>query len=122
MPNESELLMVQNVAHLVRAETRAVGSSMAFCGVVAVGGQLLVNRFANRSKDPEDENNGSWLRSKWSPLKKMSDDEYRHTMDEKILRVDADIALIDDRIAHLKNVQANNVPGESPWTDRTTTK
>lgn len=82
-----------------------MGPSLVFCGVAAVGGQLIVNHFENRQAKAkakaEDEDN-SWFSSKWSLLKKLTDEEYVHMMGEKILRVEADIALIDDRIAQLK--------------------
>lgn len=78
-----------------------MGPSLIFCGVAAVGGQLVANHFASRQKKAKDEDD-SWLGSKWSPLKKLTDEEYISMMDEKILRVDADIALIDDKIAQLR--------------------
>lgn len=65
------------------------------------GGQMIVNRMATREPKVKDEND-SWFRSKWSPLKKLTDAEYIDLMEEKILRVDADIALVDDRIADLR--------------------
>lgn len=61
----------------------------------------MANRLATRQPKIKDENE-SWFRSKWSPLKKLTDEEYVDMMSEKILRVEADIALIDDRIAELR--------------------
>jgi hypothetical protein len=37
-----------------------------------------------------------------NPLKKLTDEEYIDMMKEKILKVEVDIALIDDRIAELR--------------------
>lgn len=79
-----------------------MGSSLIFCGVAAVGGQLVANHFTSRQEKAKEAEDGSWLGSKWSPLKKLTDEEYISMMDEKILRVDADIALIDDKIAQLR--------------------
>ena len=42
-----------------------------------------------------------WFSSKWSPLRKLSDDEYEDFMSEKMLKVEAQIALIDDKMAEL---------------------
>lgn len=85
-----------------------MGPSLVFCGVAAVGGQFIVNHFANRQGRVKDEDaDDSWFGSKWSPLKKLTDEEYVDMMGEKILRVEADIALIDDRIAQLKASQGN---------------
>ncbi|KAF4337376.1 hypothetical protein FBEOM_8760 [Fusarium beomiforme] len=67
---------------------------------VGAGGQMIANRMAARKPKVDDENESFWTR--WSPLKKLTDQEYRDMMSEKMLRIDADIALIDDRIAELR--------------------
>lgn len=85
---------------------RGLASSVVFCSVATSGGQLLLNTFTGRKRKPEaDLEDGHWLGGRYSPLKQLSDEEYIHMMDEKILRVDADIALIDDRIKDLKQKQ-----------------
>lgn len=40
--------------------------------------------------------------SKWIPLRTLSDQEYRGMLDEKLLSVEAEIALIDDKIQELE--------------------
>lgn len=65
---------------------------------------MVANHWATREVKDKGEND-SWLRSKWSPLKKLTDDEYLDMMSEKMLRVEADIALIDDRIAELRDAE-----------------
>ncbi|KAH0538412.1 hypothetical protein FGG08_005012 [Glutinoglossum americanum] len=42
------------------------------------------------------------LNSKWSPVKPLSDKEYEQMLEEKLLRLNAEIALIDEDIAILK--------------------
>ncbi|KAI9785375.1 MAG: hypothetical protein M1839_000394 [Geoglossum umbratile] len=42
------------------------------------------------------------LSSRWSPVKALSDKEYEQVLEEKLLRLDAEIALIDEDIAKLK--------------------
>lgn len=42
------------------------------------------------------------FRSRWSPVKLLSDDEYEKMLQEKVLRIDAEISLIDERIGVLK--------------------
>jgi hypothetical protein len=37
-------------------------------------------------------------KSKWSPMQVLSDDDYENMMQEKLLRVEAQIAVIDDKI------------------------
>jgi hypothetical protein len=44
-------------------------------------------------------------KSKWSPMSILTDEEYEKMMGERLLRVEADIALIDDKIEGLKKQQ-----------------
>ena len=62
---------------------------------------MAVNHYNARSPKEQDEND-SWLLSKWTPLKKLTDKEYEDLMGEKILKIEADIALIDDRMTDLR--------------------
>ncbi|KAH1485499.1 hypothetical protein KXW28_005269 [Aspergillus fumigatus] len=45
--------------------------------------------------------------SKWIPLKTLSDDEYRGILGEKLLSIEAEIAIIDEKIEELEKVKAN---------------
>jgi hypothetical protein len=51
----------------------------------------------------------NWLqraaKSKWSPMSVITDDDYERMLNEKLLVVEADIALIDDKIAEFKKMQ-----------------
>lgn len=44
---------------------------------------------------------------KWSPLKELADDEYENILKEKLLKIETEVALIDDRIGELRKEQAN---------------
>ncbi|KAI1340455.1 hypothetical protein F5Y15DRAFT_40315 [Xylariaceae sp. FL0016] len=44
----------------------------------------------------------SWVDSKWSPLKRLSDKDYAMMVEEKLLRLDAEIAIINENIESLK--------------------
>ncbi|KAF2681524.1 hypothetical protein K458DRAFT_371967 [Lentithecium fluviatile CBS 122367] len=44
-------------------------------------------------------------KSKWIPLKSLTDEEYEQIMGERLLRVEADIALIEDKIQELRKQQ-----------------
>ncbi|RFU75855.1 beta-ketoacyl synthase [Trichoderma arundinaceum] len=96
-----------SAAGAVAGLIRKILPAMAVWGVVGAGGQMIANGMSNRKPKVRDEND-SWLRSRWSPLKKLTDQEYIDMMDEKILRVDADIALIDDRIAELRAIEQSS--------------
>ena len=42
--------------------------------------------------------------SKWAPFKVLSDDEYEVMLREKLLRVNAELAIIDEKIEKLREV------------------
>jgi hypothetical protein len=42
------------------------------------------------------------MKSKYSPVKHLTDEEYKKVLQDKLLRVDAEIAVLDDDIAALK--------------------
>ena len=54
----------------------------------------------------EKEEKKSWLqrmgKSKWSPMRALTEDEYEEMMKERILKVDVEIALLKDKIEALK--------------------
>ncbi|KAF4500350.1 hypothetical protein FAGAP_3441 [Fusarium agapanthi] len=88
-----------SVGGLIRGPKNILPAMLVFT-TVGAGGQMIANRMATRKPKVHDEKESFW--SRWSPLKKLTDQEYRDMMSEKMLRIDADIALIDDRIAELK--------------------
>lgn len=45
--------------------------------------------------------------SKWIPLKSLSDDDYRRILNEKMLSIEAEIALVDEKIGELEASKAN---------------
>ncbi|KAK1237911.1 hypothetical protein MKX08_002490 [Trichoderma sp. CBMAI-0020] len=90
------------VAGLIRGPGKIL-PAMVMWGVLGAGGQMVANGLSNRKPKVKNEND-SWFRSKWSPLKKLTDQEYIDMMEEKILRVEADIALIDERITELRSI------------------
>lgn len=85
--------------------TRPGGPRNIFPGAVVftifgAAGQGFANK-AQQWKAAEGEGSG-WFTSKWSPLRKLSDEEYERFMSEKMLKVEAEIALIDDKVAELR--------------------
>ncbi|KAI1752427.1 hypothetical protein F4782DRAFT_501844 [Xylaria castorea] len=61
----------------------------------------------------DDKPKTSWLDSKWSPVQRLSDKDYMDKIEEKILRLDSEIAIIDDNIAALKPPQSSVASIES---------
>ena len=51
------------------------------------------------------ERKGFWNRvadMEWSPMKRLSDEEYGNMLKERVLRVEADIALVDEELEKLR--------------------
>jgi ketopantoate reductase len=66
-------------------------------------GQYIYNyRDARPQPTKEETVKNSWLNSRWSPVKVLTDTEYDEMLQEKKLRLDARIALIDENIAVLR--------------------
>lgn len=55
----------------------------------------------------------SWLDSKWSPVTRLSDEDYEKALQGKLLRIEADIALIDDDIQALRSPEKGRVGGKN---------
>ncbi|KAI9726540.1 MAG: hypothetical protein M1834_008982 [Cirrosporium novae-zelandiae] len=66
---------------------------------------------AVRSKAEDEGTAKSFLmrlgESKWVPFKVLTDEEYEETLQEKLLRIDTEIALIDSEISNLRNETKN---------------
>lgn len=41
---------------------------------------------------------------KWSPLTKLSDEQYVHILGERLLRIDAEIALVEEEIERVRSL------------------
>ncbi|KAK2776987.1 hypothetical protein FQN53_002453 [Emmonsiellopsis sp. PD_33] len=48
------------------------------------------------------------LESRWLPLRPLSDEQYMSMLDEKLLGINAEIAIIDEKIEALRNVEASS--------------
>lgn len=91
---------------------------MVLWGVIGAGGQVIANRFQVKDKS---KNETSFLGS-WSPLKKLSDQEYLDMLDDKVLKVEVDIALIDDKIADLRKQEQRAAAAVAATTTTTSPK
>lgn len=92
----------------------------ALCTLLGAAGQYSYNRSEARSMDQssQDENaeKHPWLNSKFSPMKVLTDQEYNVMLQEKLLNVNAQIALIDESIEALRKQEkedASRVTEES---------
>ncbi|KAJ4290593.1 hypothetical protein N0V90_010811 [Kalmusia sp. IMI 367209] len=51
-------------------------------------------------------------KSRWSPMKALSDEEYQRLMDEKLLRVETEIAIVDEKIEELRKKQRGELEAQ----------
>ncbi|BDD55255.1 hypothetical protein MPDQ_001727 [Monascus purpureus] len=118
-----------------RAYTSAFSGGIAGGGVTKLmGGRLvpglvifsLLGYLGQRSYNAIDrwqmerENNPSvplaqrMAASKWIPIKSLSDDEYRAILTEKALSIEAEIAIIDEKIEELQKYRSNGLKTAPP--------
>ncbi|KAJ4304271.1 hypothetical protein N0V88_001884 [Collariella sp. IMI 366227] len=65
------------------------------------GGQAIANwRAAKAANAPPSTGQGFW--SRWSPIKALTDEDYVNLLEDKLLRVEADIAIVDEHIKELR--------------------
>ncbi|TGJ84420.1 hypothetical protein E0Z10_g4360 [Xylaria hypoxylon] len=83
---------------------------MLFFGTLGAGSSYLSQLTQGTESGPKT----SWLDSKWSPMQPLSDQDYIDKVEEKILRLDAEIAIIDENIASLKASSQSPDPSTEP--------
>lgn len=71
--------------------------------LLGAGGQLASNSWSGSETSPKK--TSSWFTSKWSPMTKLSDEDYKAMLEDKILRVEADLAILDENRAALVSEQ-----------------
>ena len=73
--------------------------------IFGAGTQGLIS-YLSRGPSPESVNKAPLLqriaRSKWSPMKILSDEEYLAMLEQKLSRVDAEVAVMDEKIRALR--------------------
>lgn len=79
-------------------------------------GQALYNmadaRNIELAKATSNDKQKSWLDSKWSPVKVLSVQEYEEILREKLLRVNAQISLVDESMEALRLEQEREAAAE----------
>lgn len=81
---------------------------MLFFGVAGALGQKLYDSRQAATPEEADKNlKNSWMNAKWSPVKVLTDDEYENLLREKMLRVSADIAILDESIEAVRKEAAD---------------
>lgn len=87
---------------------RNILPAVAVFSIFGATGQAVVNALPSSTHAaPEDsKSKSSWLDSKWSPVTPMTDTEYATFIEEKILKLDVEVSMVDDQLAALKERKA----------------
>ncbi|EMC98082.1 hypothetical protein BAUCODRAFT_22919 [Baudoinia panamericana UAMH 10762] len=121
---QSRFAIGQSPRDCTKASTVAGGVSGGIIGLVTRGrrnllpgmlvwsllgctGQLAYNRFS--TADQKQPTEGFWTRlakQSWTPVKFMTNEEYAEVLRERVLKLDAEIAVLDDKISELKSEEA----------------
>jgi len=70
--------------------------------LLGAGGQAVANIRTKAAEEDRDAPKKGFLHSKWSPVTPLTDKDYEHYLEEKLLRVEAEIAIVDDSIRELR--------------------
>ena len=89
---------------------------MALFSLLGAGGQVMANAAGTRGSASYDSSRPreGWLHSKWSPLKPLTDEQYKALLQEKLLRLDAEIALLDGDIELLRGAGRSKTEEQQP--------
>lgn len=93
---------------LMRGRSNVLPGALMF-SLFGFAGQAAYNSFTARTATaPKESKPGFWRRmsdKSWSPITVMTDEQYVDLLKEKMLKVDVEIAIVDDRIAALRKEQ-----------------
>ncbi|KAI6245655.1 hypothetical protein HI914_05933 [Erysiphe necator] len=90
---------------ILRGRKNVIPGAVMFA-ILMTTGQFLFNKLEQRDLRhiPRDSDNFySWMRSKWLPLRFMSDEEYETILKKQLCVIKAEIALIDKKIQAIQN-------------------
>lgn len=70
--------------------------------ILGASGQAAANWRSSSTSPDSSKKSSSYIPSDWRPFKKLTDKEYAEMLEEKLLRVEAEIAILDDNINELR--------------------
>lgn len=97
------------VGLLLRGPRSILPGAIVF-SLLGAGGQLASNVWSRF--EPSTKKTSSWFTSKWSPMTKLSDEQYKEMLEERILRLEADLAILDENRAALVAEQESRAKAE----------
>jgi len=81
-----------------------------------MGAQLGINAFGDRASDLQAGSLSKRLAA-WSPMKPLTDEEYEKILQQKLLKVEVEISFVEDQIAELRRLRAQQQEPASASTD-----
>ncbi|PSR78449.1 hypothetical protein BD289DRAFT_122469 [Coniella lustricola] len=100
------------VAGILRGPRNILPAALMF-SLLGAGGQFAVNKRTGAGDAVPRDEASSWLNFRFSPMKKLTDAEYEHMLSEKLLVLEAEIAIVEDSIAELKAQKLQQEAGTS---------
>ncbi|ERT01228.1 hypothetical protein HMPREF1624_02470 [Sporothrix schenckii ATCC 58251] len=80
---------------------RNILPAVAIFSIFGASGQAVLNAMSTGAT-PDAKSKSDWLASKWSPVTPMTDTEYATFIQDKILKLDVEVSMIDDQLAALR--------------------
>ena len=127
-PDDAEKLRASVIAGAVAGGTTGLlfmGRSNFLPGIVMFalfggGGQMAVSRWGAGDEEEEGHDQTArrgrawrWLGERsWVPFRMLGDEEYAGMLREKMMRVDAEVELLDEKLAALEKEEKEQQPGE----------
>ncbi|KAL1897109.1 hypothetical protein Sste5346_004314 [Sporothrix stenoceras] len=85
---------------------RNILPAIAVFSIFGATGQAVVNALPSGAAPDDSNSKSSWLDSRWSPVTPMTDTEYATFIEDKILKLDVEVSMIDDQLAALRERKA----------------
>jgi hypothetical protein len=88
----------------------------AMIGLMGLAGQSAYNLFSEGQRSESSPRRSIIQRlteSEWAPLKALSDQQYEEMLQQKLLKIDVELSMIDEKIATLKAAK-DDTPPASP--------
>ena len=105
------------MALLTRGRSNVIPGALMF-SLFGFLGQIGYNKYNERRDVDEPPKPGFWKRmseKSWSPVTVMTNDEYTEMLKEKMLKIDVEISILEDRIQALREQQkeGSDTPSET---------
>ena len=99
------------VTDRISASKRHIIPGAIMTGLIGCAGQSGYETFSEKKSDINSVDSRPLMErlseSKWMPLKSLSNEEYAQMLNDKLLRLEVEISMIDDKIANLQKANSS---------------